>query len=85
MIEFTHTVNDPNGMHARPAGLLVKEASRYSSEIMLYNGEKSASAKKLISLLSLSVKCGTTIRVTVIGDDETVAAEAWRTYMKTHI
>ncbi len=85
MIEFTHTVKDPNGMHARPAGLLVKEATRFSSEVMIYNGEKSASAKKLISLLSLSVKCGTTVRVTVIGEDEAEAAEAISAYMKANI
>lgn len=85
MIEFTHSVKDPNGMHARPAGLLVKEASRFSSEIMVYNKDKSASAKKLISLLSLSVKHGTLIRVTVIGEDEVIAAEAMRVYFRDHI
>lgn len=85
MIEFTHTVKDPNGMHARPAGLLVKEATRFSSEIMLYNGEKAASGKKLISLLSLAVKCGTTVRVTVIGEDEDEAARAISAYMKENM
>jgi len=85
MIEFMHTVKDPNGMHARPAGLLVKEATRFSSEIMIYNGEKSASAKKLISLLALSVKCGAAIRITVIGEDEKEAAEAISLYMKENI
>ena len=85
MIEFSHTVKDPNGMHARPAGLLVREASRFSSEIMIENEGKKASAKKLISLLSLSVKCGNTIRVTVIGEDEARAAEVLSVYMKERL
>lgn len=85
MIEFMHTVKDPNGMHARPAGLLVKEATRFSSEIMMYRGEKSASVKKLISLLTLSVKCGDTVRVSVIGEDEKEAADAISAYLRDHV
>ena len=85
MIEFIHTVKDPNGMHARPAGLLVKEASRFESEIMLYRGNKAASAKKLIALLSLSVKSGETVRFTVVGPDEEVAAASLREYLMTHL
>lgn len=85
MIEFTHTVNDPNGMHARPAGLLVKEASRFESEIMIHNGDKSASAKKLIALMSLAVKCGTVIHVTVVGPDEKEAADHLERYLKAHV
>ena len=85
MIEFTHIVKDPNGLHARPAGLLVQKASLYSSEITIHNGERSTSAKRLISLLSLAVKQGSEIRVTVSGDDEVKAAKELAHYMKENL
>ncbi len=85
MIKFTHSVKDPNGIHARPAGLFTKEASRFSSQVMVTSGEKSASGKKLIALLAMSVKCGDTLTVTVEGDDEAVAAEALKAYLSAHV
>ena len=33
MKEFTYTVTDPNGIHARPAGLLVKQLKAYKSTV----------------------------------------------------
>ena len=81
MIEFNHTVKDPNGIHARPAGLLVKEVARFQSEVTLQKGGKYANGKGLFSLLSLSVKSGETVTVTVSGSDEREAADAIKAYM----
>ena len=46
MIQFQYTITDPNGLHARPAGLLVKEAQKFSSAVKLTRGEKSADLKR---------------------------------------
>lgn len=35
MKQFTYVITDPAGVHARPAGLLVKEAAKYSSAITI--------------------------------------------------
>jgi phosphocarrier protein HPr len=35
MKEFTYTITDPVGIHARPAGLLVKEVKKYGSTFTL--------------------------------------------------
>ena len=42
MKQFQYTITDANGIHARPAGLLVKEAQRFASAVKLIRGEKSA-------------------------------------------
>jgi len=68
--EFTYKICDELGIHARPAGLLVKCAAKFSSEIIIYKEEKSADMKKLFALMSLGVKKDDTVRVTVSGSDE---------------
>lgn len=40
MKEFTYVITDPEGIHARPAGLLVKEANRFKSKITLTRRRK---------------------------------------------
>ncbi len=73
MKEFGYTINDKNGIHARPAGLIVQCAKGYRSAQTLWLGEKSADCKKLFSLMQLGVKCGDGIRVTAEGEDEEAA------------
>lgn len=74
MKSFTYTIKDSVGIHARPAGLLVKKASEYDSEITLECGEKSADGKKIFSVMGLGAKNGDTVTVTVAGSDEEQAA-----------
>ena len=75
MIQFQYTITDPNGLHARPAGLLVKEAQKFSSAVKLTRGEKSADLKRLFAVMGMGVKCGETGDVTVDGADEAQAAQ----------
>lgn len=70
MKTFTYTIRDEQGIHARPAGILVKEAQKYKSSIEIIAGEKRAAATKLIAIMSMGVKCGHTIRVEISGPDE---------------
>ncbi len=74
MKEFRYTIKDELGIHARPAGLLVKESSRFLSSVVIEKGEKSGDAKKIFALMSLGVKCGDEITVKINGDDEDKAA-----------
>ncbi len=76
MKEFTYTVKDPNGIHARPAGVLVKNAKQYVSSITVINGDKSCNMKALLKLMAMGIKQGDTITVQVEGDDEAECAEA---------
>lgn len=85
MKEFTYTVTDRDGIHARPAGLLVKEAGKYQSDIILRLGEKEGDAKRIFSVMSLGVKCGQTLTVTVAGEDEETAATALEQFLKENL
>ena len=76
MKEFTYTITDAAGLHARPAGLLVKQAKNYVSRITVCANGKTCEATRLMALMAMCVKCGTTVRITVEGEDEqTCAAE----------
>ena len=74
MKSFTYTIKDEVGIHARPAGLLVKKAKEFESVITVDRNGKTASATMLMALMGLGVKCGETVTVTVEGSDEEKAA-----------
>ncbi len=76
MKEFSYKIKDEIGIHARPAGLLVRAANDFSSEIKLKVGEKSADAKKIFSVMSLGAKKADTVKVSVSGEDEEAAVKA---------
>lgn len=85
MKNFTYEVKDELGIHARPAGLLVKEAKNYKSVITLDNGCKKAEATKLMAVMSMAVKCGQTVTVTVDGEDEDAALEGMKNFFENNL
>ena len=85
MKTFTYTIKDDLGIHARPAGLLVKTAKNFNSEITIAKDGKSLNALKLMALMGLGVKCGDTITVTVSGEDEESAASAMEEFFKSNL
>ena len=85
MKSFTYTVTDPVGIHARPAGILVKECKKYESKINIVKDGKAASATKLMALMGLGVKCGDTVEVQVEGADEDVAFENVKAFFEANL
>ena len=85
MKEFTYTITDPVGLHARPAGLLVKAAKQFASTATFILGEKSAKATSLMKLMGMGVKQGDTVTVQVEGDDEEVCAAALEKFLKENM
>lgn len=83
MKSFNYVIKDEVGIHARPASELVKEAKKYASVITIAKGDKSAAATKLMAVMSLGVKCGEEITVTVEGEDEETAFDGIKTFMET--
>ena len=63
MNSFEYTVKDENGIHARPAGLIAKRAAEFHCEITIECNGKSASLKKLLSLMGMGIKKGDTVKV----------------------
>lgn len=76
MKTFTYTIKDALGIHARPAGLLVKESKKFTSVCSLRIGDKECELGKLMALMALGVKKGDEVTVKASGDDEVAAIEA---------
>ena len=74
MKEIEFTVNDPNGIHARPAGVLVKTLKTFSSNVTIFKGDKNVDMKKLLALMGLGIKQGDTVKIQIEGDDEEACA-----------
>ncbi len=85
MKEFEYTITDAMGLHARPAGLLVKEAKKYGSRITLYADGKECDATRLMSLMAMCVKCGTLVRISVEGEDEQLCAEKMKSFFENNL
>ena len=86
MKQFTYTIQDNVGIHARPAGLLAKEAKALDSVVMVEKADgKSAAATKLMAVMSLGVKCGDTVTVKVEGGDEAANAAAMEAFFRENL
>ncbi len=82
MKEINFTVTDPLGIHARPAGILVKEAKKFASKITVWKGDKSCDMKKLLALMGMAIKQGENITVQFDGADEEDCAAAIEKFLK---
>ncbi len=67
---FSVVVKDSSGIHARPAGSLVKEISKYESEVKIELNGKVADAKRIFAVMGLGAKCGDTLKIVIEGKDE---------------
>lgn len=85
MKNFEYTIKDELGIHARPAGMLVKEAKKYQSKITITKEGKSAEASKLMAVMSLGVKCGQTVQIAVGGPDEEDAAAGIQAFFEANL
>ena len=85
MKSFDYTITDPVGIHARPAGVLVKEIKKYGSTVTVRKGEKAVNALKLMALMGMGIKQGDTIRVDVEGADEENAAAEIEAFFKANL
>ena len=85
MQSFTYVIKDELGIHARPAGLLVKEAKQFTSTINLECGDKKAAAKGLMGVMGMAVKQGHEVTVTVEGEDEVAAVVAMKDFFAKNL
>ena len=70
MKEFTYTITDPIGIHARPAGMLAKKASELDSTITVIKDGKCADTRRLMALMQLGIKQNDKITVRIEGGNE---------------
>jgi len=85
MKSFSYVIKDELGIHARPAGLLVKEAKKFNSKAMLEVDGKITELTKLLALMNLGIKRGNKIKISIEGGDEEAAARALETFFKENL
>ena len=78
MKEFQYTITDPEGIHARPAGELVKAAKAFTSSIKIVEGD----CKKIFTVMALAVKKDNEVTIRIEGEDEDAAFTAMEKFMK---
>jgi phosphocarrier protein len=82
---FKYVINDEVGLHARPAGLLVNEAKKYASKIILEAKGKSVEATRLMMILGLGIKQGNEVTVKIEGEDEELASEKLENFFQKNL
>lgn len=85
MKEFKYVITDSEGIHARPAGELVKAAKAFTCGITLTKDGKSGDCKKIFGIMGLGVKQGNEVVLTFDGDDEDAAYEAISKFMQENL
>ena len=82
MKEFKYVVTDAEGIHARPAGLLVKKAGEFTSSVTIAKGDKSADAKRIFGVMGLGVKTGEEVTITADGAMKMQQSQNWKHSLK---
>jgi len=86
MKQFTYTISDPLGIHARPAGLLARFAREFAdTEVTIRKKEASVKATQLMRLMSLGVRQGDEITVSAEGASEEQAIEAMKRFFAENL
>ena len=85
MKSFTYVITDKEGIHARPAGIVVAEAKKYASAIAIENKGKKADLKRIFAVMSLCVKNGEEVKIVAEGADEEAAAAGVEKVLKENL
>ena len=85
MKQFTYTISDPLGIHARPAGMLAKEAKKFASVCTITKGEQTKKLTQLMMLMSMGIKQGDAVTIQADGADEDAAIEALKAFFEANL
>lgn len=85
MKEFKYVITDQEGIHARPAGELVKAVKGFSCDIKIGKGDKMMNCKAIFGVMGLGAKKGDEVTLTFDGADEEAACEAISKFMQENL
>lgn len=85
MKEFKYVITDPDGIHARPAGVMVKQAAGYACNVTIAKDGKEVDAKRIMGVMSLGVKCGMEVTIKCDGDGEDTAIAELEAFFKENL
>jgi len=76
MTEKITVIKNRAGIHARPATLIVKEASKFKSNVYIEKGSEKINAKSILCILTLGGTYESEIKIIADGEDEIEAVDA---------
>ena len=85
MKEFNYVIQDEQGIHARPAGILVKAANEFQSDIQVDKDGKKGDLKRIFGVMGLGIKKGDNVQVIIEGPDEEAAAQKIETLFREQL
>ena len=85
MKEIKYVLKDPLGIHARPAGQLIKMAGKYKCDIQIGSNLKMVNAKRIIGVMALTLKQGDEVTLNFNGEDEEEAAAAIEQFLSENL
>ena len=85
MKEFQYTITDREGIHARPAGIFVKEAAAFPCKVTIAKGDKEVDAKRIFGVMGLGVKCGEEITIRTDGEQEEAAIAKLSSFLQENL
>lgn len=86
MKQFNYVINDPLGLHARPAGLLAKLAKPYADTVItVTKGSTTVKASQLMKLMSLAAKNGDEVVVAAEGPQEDAAIAELKAFFEANL
>lgn len=85
MQKFEYTIQDPQGIHARPAGDLVKMVKEFACSVTIEKAGKTADARKIFAVMGLGAKNGETVTFTFDGEDEAAAMDMVKAFMEANL
>ncbi|MCR5228613.1 MAG: HPr family phosphocarrier protein [Solobacterium sp.] len=85
MQEFSYTIKDPKGIHARPAGIIVKKLREFSSAAVVIKGDDIVDLSKIMPFIGMDIAKGDKIIVRTEGPDEKECAEALKAAFRENL
>ena len=85
MKEFKYVITDEMGIHARPAGLFVKEAAACECNVTISKDGKEVDAKRILGVMGLGAKCGQEIVLKCDGADEDAAIDKLSKFLQENL
>lgn len=85
MKNFKYVITDPEGIHARPAGELVKASKEYACTVKMEKDGKTVDCKKIFGIMGLAVKAGQEVTMSFEGEDEEAAFDAIQKFMQENM
>jgi phosphocarrier protein HPr len=84
MLKKTYTVTSKDGIHARPASLLTKIATKYSDRLDIIYKDRQMTLKSIIGVLSLGIPSGAQFTLEIEGKNENIIVDEIETLLKEH-